>query len=193
MFGFVKGTIDYLTPGLVCVDTGNVGINVYISDKTYQALLYETEEIKLYTYTNVKEDEISLFGFLTKEELDFYKLLIGVNSIGPKSGLSILSFYNVSELSHLISNKDAKSISKAPGIGIKSAEKIIIELKDKVLDTNEVEVTASEYDDDLINDCVDALMSLGFKKKDALAAAKKVKDATDLPDMISKALVFFEN
>ncbi len=193
MFGFIRGTIDYLSPGLVCIDTGNVGYNINISDKTYQALLTETDEIKLYTYTNVKEDDFSLFGFLSKEELDFYKLLIGVNSIGPKSGLSLLSFYTVAELSNLIVKKDAKSIAKAPGIGVKSAEKIIIELKDKVFASEEIQDIESFGDDEMINDCVEALMSLGFKMKDALSAAKKVKDANDLSDMISKALVFFEN
>lgn len=192
MFGFIRGTIDYLSPGVVCIDTGNVGYNVNISDKTYQALLYESDEIKLYTYTNVKEDDFSLFGFLSKEELDFYKLLIGVNSIGPKSGLSLLSFYTVSELSNLIVNKDAKSIAKAPGVGVKSAEKIIIELKDKVVASEEASIPVNSFDDELIDDCVEALMSLGFKKKDALMAAKKVKDAEDLSDMISKALVFFD-
>lgn len=193
MYGFIRGSIEYLRPGVVCIDTGSVGYNINISDKTYNSLLGETDEIKLYTYTNVKEDEISLFGFLSLEELDFYKLLIGVNSIGPKSGLSLLSYYTVAELSYFITQKDAKSIAKAPGVGAKSAEKIIIDLKDKVSLIDETEIIDVSADDDMIDDCVEALMSLGFKKKDALSAAKKVKDASDISDMISKALVYFEN
>ena len=193
MYGFIRGTIDRLSPGNVLIDTGSVGYNIYISDKTYNSLIGETDEVKLYTYTNVKEDEISLFGFLSAEELDFYKLLIGVNSIGPKSGLSLLSFYSVEELSVLISKKDAKSIAKAPGIGAKSAEKIIIDLKDKIKVVSEADNFVRTDDSIFFDDCVEALMSLGFKKKDAVSAAGKVKDAEDLSDMISKALIYFEN
>lgn len=194
MYGFVKGTIDYIKPGYVCVDTGNVGYLLNISDKTFDFLQGETDEIKLYTYMNVKEDDISLFGFLSVEELDFFKMLISVNSIGPKSGLSLLSFYSVNELKALILNKDAKAISKTPGVGAKSAEKIIIELKDKITDfeTTEDLFVASKEDDETVSDCVDALVSLGFKKKDALLAVKKVSDYTDLSDLLSKALLYFE-
>ena len=156
MYGFVKGIIDYIKPGCVCIDTGNIGYLVNISDKTYEELKNEKDEVKLYTYTAVKEDDISLFGFLTVEEYDFFKLLIGVNSIGPKSGLSILSFYSVNELKELIVKKDAKAIAKTPGVGAKSAEKIIIDLKDKIDDVEFVDegVLASE-DDDIKNDCVE--------------------------------------
>ena len=195
MYGFIKGTIDYIKPGLVCVDTGSVGYNVNISDKTYNELLTESDEVKLYTYTSVKEDSFSLFGFLTLEELDFFKLLIGVNSIGPKLGMSVLSFFTINELVTLIVNKDAKAISKAPGLGAKSAEKIIIDLKDKVASfgVEEIENYQSSENDEVVNECVEALMSLGFKKKEALAAVKKVTDYTDLSDLLSKALIFFDN
>lgn len=195
MYGFIKGTIDYIKNNQVCIDTGNVGYLVNVSQKTYNELLGESDEVKLYIYTAVKEDDISLYGFLTLEELDFYKLLITVNSIGPKLGMSILSFFTIPELVLLILNKDAKAISKAPGVGSKSAEKIIIELKDKVtsLDVEVVESIETSQDDEIINECVDALISLGFKKKDALTAVKKVKDYDDLSDLLSKALVYFDN
>mgnify|MGYP003419225612 CR=1 FL=1 len=101
------------------------------------------------------------------EELDFFKLLIGVNSVGPKLGMSVLSFFTINELVTLIANKDAKAISKAPGLGAKSAEKIIIELKDKVANviTEDIEISATLEDDETINECIDALMALGFKKR----------------------------
>ena len=194
MYGFVKGTIDYIKPGCVCIDTGNVGYLVNISDKTYNEIFAETEEIKLYTLTVVREDDISIYGFLSLEELDFFKLLIGVNSVGPKLGMSILSVFTISELVTYIVKKDAKAISKAPGVGSKSAEKIIIELKDKVASFNveEIEYVNSEESDEIVNECVDALISLGFKKKEAMAAVKKVKDYTDVSDLLSKALVYFD-
>lgn len=193
MYGFVKGIIDYIKPGCVCIDTGNIGYLVNISDKTYEELKNEKDEVKLYTYTVVKEDDISLFGFLTVEEYDFFKLLIGVNSIGPKSGLSILSFYSVNELKELIVKKDAKAIAKTPGVGAKSAEKIIIDLKDKIDDVEFVDegVLASE-DDDIKNDCVEALISLGFKRKEAEVAVRKVSSYNDLSDLLSKSLLYFE-
>ena len=196
MYGFVRGTIEYIKNNQVCIDTGNVGYLVNISEKTYSELLGETDEVKLYTYTSVKEDDISLFGFLTLEELDFFKLLIGVNSIGPKLGMSVLSFFTIPELVAYINAKDAKSISKAPGLGAKSAEKIIIDLKDKVVsfESADIEVNiSSNEDDETVKECIDALMSLGFKKKDAQSAVRKVKDYSDLSDLLSKALVYFDN
>ncbi len=196
MYGFVRGTIEYIKNNQVCIDTGNVGYLVNISEKTYSELLGEADEVKLYTYTSVKEDDISLFGFLTLEELDFFKLLIGVNSIGPKLGMSVLSFFTIPELVAYINSKDAKSISKAPGLGAKSAEKIIIDLKDKVasFESADIEVNiSSNEDDETVKECIDALMSLGFKKKDAQSAVRKVKDYTDLSDLLSKALVYFDN
>ncbi|MBO7374433.1 MAG: Holliday junction branch migration protein RuvA [Lachnospiraceae bacterium] len=196
MYGFVRGTIEYIKNNQVCIDTGNVGYLVNISEKTYSELLGETDEVKLYTYTSVKEDDISLFGFLTLEELDFFKLLIGVNSIGPKLGMSVLSFFTIPELVAYINAKDAKSISKAPGLGAKSAEKIIIDLKDKVasFESADIEVNiSSNEDDETVKECIDALMSLGFKKKDAQSAVRKVKDYSDLSDLLSKALVYFDN
>ena len=196
MYGFVRGTIEYIKHNQVCIDTGNVGYLVNISEKTYSELLGETDEVKLYTYTSVKEDDISLFGFLTLEELDFFKLLIGVNSIGPKLGMSVLSFFTIPELVAYINAKDAKSISKAPGLGAKSAEKIIIDLKDKVasFESADIEVNiSSNEDDETVKECIDALMSLGFKKKDAQSAVRRVKDYSDLSDLLSKALVYFDN
>ncbi len=194
MFGFIKGYIDYIKEGLVCIDTGNVGYLVYISDKTYAELLNETNEVKLYTYTNVREDDISIFGFLTLDELEFYKMLINVNSIGPKSGLSLLSFYTVGELANLIANSDAKAIAKTPGVGNKSAEKIIIDLKDKIsnFEQTEVERSSSSLDKEMIAECLEALISLGFKKKEAENAISKVKDANDVSDLLSKALQYFD-
>jgi len=195
MYGFIKGTIEYIKNNQVCIDTGNVGYLVNISEKTYNELLGETEEVKLYTYTSVREDDISLYGFLTLEELDFYKLLIGVNSIGPKLGMSVLSFFSISELVTYIVNKDAKAISKAPGLGAKSAEKIIIDLKDKVsaFSVDEIEYVKEAEDDEIVKECVDALISLGFKKKDAQTAVKKVTEYTDLSDLLSKSLIYFDN
>ena len=195
MYGFIKGTIDYIKNNQVCIDTGNVGYLINISDKTYNELIGEAEEVKLYTYTAVREDDISLYGFLSLEELDFFKLLIGVNSVGPKLGMSVLSFFTINELVTHIANKDAKAISKAPGLGAKSAEKIIIELKDKVASviTEDIEISASAEDDETVNECIDALISLGFKKKEAQIAVKKVTDYSDLSDLLSKALVYFDN
>ena len=195
MYGFIKGTIDYIKNNQVCIDTGNVGYLVNISEKTYNELLRESDEIKLYTYTAVREDDISLYGFLSLEELDFFKLLIGVNSVGPKLGMSVLSFFTINELVTHIANKDAKAIAKAPGLGAKSAEKIIIELKDKVASviTEDIEISATLEDDETINECIDALIALGFKKKEAQIAVKKVTDYTDLSDLLSKALVYFDN
>ena len=187
MYGFIKGTIEYIKNNQVCIDTGNVGYLVNISEKTYNELLGETDEVKLYTYTSVREDDISLYGFLSIEELDFYKLLIGVNSIGPSRTIET----KLTKEDVLI-EKGLRPVRLSDYLG---QEKIIIDLKDKVsaFSVDEIEYVKEDEDDEVAKECVDALISLGFKKKDAQTAVKKVTEYTDLSDLLSKALVYFDN
>lgn len=155
------------------------------------------EEVKLHTYLNVREDAMQLFGFLTRDELEIFRMLIGVSGIGPKGGLSILSKLTADDLRFAVLSGDAKAISAAPGIGKKTAEKVIIELKDK-LDLEEMlepkAVAAPEsvngISGEVQSEAVQALVALGYGSTESLRAVKKVdmSQAETVEDVLKQAL-----
>ncbi len=183
MFAFVRGKIDDITEENVVVDTGGIGYNIKISSGTASLLPKIGEEIKLYTYTCVREDMFSLYGFLSRDDLEVFKKLITVNGIGPKGGLAILSVMRADDLRFAILSGDSASISKAPGIGKKTAERVILDLKDKISleDTlihrqiqQENTDNLHEMDSYARNEAVEALTALGYSASDALRAVKGV-------------------
>lgn len=183
MIAFVKGRIDEITEENVVIDVGGIGYNVKISTQTAALLPGLDEEVKLYTYTCVREDMFSLYGFLTRDDLEVFKKLITVNGIGPKGGLAILSVMSADNLRFAIISGDAAAISKAPGIGKKTAERVILDLKDKISleDTlvhkemlkPQEEGTIS--DNHARNEAVEALIALGYSATDALHSVKSVQ------------------
>ena len=180
MIAFVKGKIEDLSEENVVIDIGGVGVNVKISAGTFNLLPGIGGEVKLYTYTSVREDAFILFGFLTRDELELFKKLITVNGIGPKGGLSILSVMSADELRFAIISGDGAAIARAPGIGKKTAERVILDLRDKISleDTlihrkMQVSGTAGQ-DSHAVNEAVEALTALGYSASDALQAVKKV-------------------
>ena len=157
------------------------------------------EEIKLHTYLNVREDAMQLFGFLTRDDLEIFRLLIGVSGIGPKGGLSILSKLSADDLRFAVLSGDAKAISSAPGIGKKTAEKVIIELKDKLnleemLEPKDVsssaEVVGGGLAGEIQTEAVQALVALGYGSTESLRAVKKVdlEQAKTVEDVLKQAL-----
>lgn len=196
MIAFVKGKIEDLSEENVVVDVGGVGINVRISAGTFHLLPGIGGEVKLYTYTSVREDAFNLFGFLTRDELELFKKLITVNGIGPKGGLSILSVMSADELRFAIVSGDGAAIAKAPGIGKKTAERVILDLRDKVsledtLIHKEMQVSApGGQDNHAVNEAVEALTALGYSATDALQAVKKVPadDNMDVETLLKLAL-----
>lgn len=183
MIAFVRGRIDDITEENVVVDTGGIGYNVKISSGTASLLPQIGEEIKLYTYTCVREDMFSLYGFLTRDDLEVFKRLITVNGIGPKGGLAILSVMSADDLRFAILSGDSASISKAPGIGKKTAERVILDLKDKIsledtLIHREMQQANRNnlqgMDSHARNEAVEALTALGYSASDALRAVKNV-------------------
>ena len=156
-------------------------------------------EVKIFTYLSVREDAMNLFGFLSKEELNIFKKIIGVSGIGPKGALGILSTLSVDELKMAIIADDAKAIAKSPGIGAKTASKLILELKDKVDLSNpfgvSIEAADSTFNDEdagIQNDAMDGLIALGYSSSQALAAIKKAysnkKDILTAGELIKLAL-----
>ena len=132
MYAYLKGTLEEIAEDAVVVEVGNIGYNVRVSATTTQGLPGIGSEVKIYTYTLVREDAFTLYGFLTKDDLEIFKKLITVNGIGPKGGLAILSVMNADALRFAIMAGDAKSIAKAPGVGNKTAERVILDLRDKI-------------------------------------------------------------
>ena len=128
MIAFVKGTVDYIEENSVILDTGSYGAKVFMTPASLSKLK-QGEEVKVYTYLRVAEDLFDLYGFLTREELDVFKMIISVNGAGPKAGLAVLSALSPSALTVAIVTDDYKSITRAQGVGPKLAQKIVLELK----------------------------------------------------------------
>ena len=188
MIAYVNGIVEYIEDGLCVVDVNGVGYNVNISGSTMDRMPGIGEAVKLYTYTNVKEDAFTLFGFLSRDELNLFKMLITVNGIGPKGGLSILSVMTPDDLRFAIMAGDSKSLSKAPGIGKKTAERITLELRDK-LKVSEDELlggssapsmsdSVSDFDSSARDEAVAALVALGYNSTDSMKAVRKVLAAS---------------
>ncbi|MCI9298282.1 MAG: Holliday junction branch migration protein RuvA [Lachnospiraceae bacterium] len=185
MYAYFRGKIAAKEPDLVIIEVNGIGYNIRISAGTASLLPPTGEEAKLYTYTSVREDAIALYGFLTKDDLDIFKLLIGVNGIGPKGGQSILSVMSPDELRFAVLSGDAKMIAKAPGIGAKTAQRIILDMKDKVsledtLRTDAEEIKTDSSISDSVREAVEALSALGYGITEATRAVKAVKDAEQM-------------
>ncbi len=195
MIAFIKGDIAAITEDNVIIDTGSIGYNVRISTGTANLLPGVGQEIKLYTYTHIREDIFQLYGFLTRDDMEIFKKLITVNGIGPKGGLAVLSVMSADDLRFAIMAGDARAIAKAPGIGIRTAERIILDLRDKVsvedtLLSREMDAYGHSgqtgTDNQAKNEAVEALVALGYGASDALKAVKK---AAATEDMDTEALL----
>ena len=181
MIAYVNGILESIEEGNAVVDVNGIGYNVNISGSTMDRMPGIGEAVKLYTYTNVKEDAFTLFGFLSRDELNLFKLLITVNGIGPKGGLAILSVMSPDDLRFAIIAGDSKSLSKAPGIGKKTAERITLELRDKIKATEDTLLgggavsmgVASDEGDYSKGEAVAALVALGYNSSDAMKAVRK--------------------
>ncbi len=191
MIGYVRGLVAYVEPedGLVVVEVGGIGYNIQVSGKEFSLLPGRGNEIRLHTYLQVREDAMQLFGFLDREDLKFFRLLIGVNGIGPKAALGILSVFGADELRFAILADDAKTISRAPGIGAKTARKLILELKDKLslddafekkLAHQQEGISPKSAGDGSEEEAIQALVALGYSASDALKAVRQVEGAADM-------------
>ena len=182
MIAFVNGILDEKRDLLAVIDVGGIGYNVNISAYTADRLPSKGDAVKLYTYMSVREDAMNLYGFLTRDELEFFKLLISVSGIGPKGGQAILSVMTPDDLRFAIISGDAKAISKAPGVGKKTAERLVLELKDKISDDDILSGRAGGSGENILpsgddmpqNEAVEALVSLGYGLSEASKAVRKV-------------------
>ena len=187
MISYIKGELSEILPDVIVVEANGIGYNIYVPGSVLGELPSVGSEVKIYTYMNVKEDECSLFGFLTRDDLSMFKMLICVNGIGPKAALGALSNITADDLRFAVLSDDVNLIKSCPGVGAKTAQRLIIELKDKLkveeafemaLNNRNKANAAAEQDNSIIvmNDAVEALVSLGYSSKDALVAVKEVED-----------------
>lgn len=194
MIGFLRGTVVQLFPDYCFLDVHDVGYRVFLSHQT-SGHMSMGEQAMLYIYTHVREDAILLYGFFSQEEYGLFQHLIGISGIGPKVAQGILSAASVHDLYRMIHQKDTKAITKLPGIGKKTAERIILELKDKLsMDFFDDNVSVDDCadsvmgTDDSLSEAAEALLGLGFQQSEIQAVFKKKPNDQSTEELIRYAL-----
>ena len=198
MYAYIKGELAEKNIDHIVVEAGGIGYLIYVPAQSIDYLPDEGDQIKVYTYLYIREDAMVLYGFLTKDDLEIFKMLITVSGIGPKGGLGILSTLSADDLRFAILSGDSKTISKAPGIGAKTAQRVIIDLQDKMsleeafekkLENN-ADGVQKTLNSSIKNDAVLALSALGYSSAESLKAVSKVDitDDMDVEDVLKLAL-----
>lgn len=198
MISFIRGQVVDSTENSVIVETAGIGYEIFMTGTDIEKAVRSEGKVKIHTHFHVREDVMQLFGFLSRDDLHMFRLLLGVNGIGPKAALGVLAGLTADELSFAILSDDVKTLSRAPGIGKKTAQKLILELKDKLkledafekklLHQQEEAIAAGENILDGSKEAVEALVALGYSSTDALRAVRKVTDvAPDDVEAILKA------
>lgn len=198
MYSYIKGILAEITENQIVVENHGIGYEISVPGQVLDYLPSIGEEVKIYTYHYVREDAILLYGFLTKEDVGIFKMLIGVSGIGPKGALAILSVLSTDDLRFAILSDDAKAIAKAPGVGAKTAQRVIIELKDKIsLEdafeqklANQVKAAEINPTTGVKNEAVLALTSLGYSQSEALKVLQGIEITEDsqVEDVLKEAL-----
>ena len=199
MFAYIKGNLEVKTNGYVVIDVNGIGYKIFMSETAINKLGQIGEIVKIHTYVRVREDDISIFGFNTNEELRMFELLLSVSGIGAKSALVILSNVSVSSFALAIINNDVNLLKKLPGIGPKTAQRVILELKDKLKKENEIvanedrevsdTIKAAIIDDEKIAEATAALKVWGYTGKEIEKALEKVDANLSVEDIIRKGLL----
>ena len=205
MIAYIKGALAYTEPeeGVAVLESGGIGYRILLSGRDLDLLPPVGEELRLYTHLQVREDAFVLFGFFTKEDRKLFQQLLGVNGFGPKAALGVLTALSADDLRFAVLADDAKAIAKAPGIGIKTAQKLILELKDKLsleeafearLENHQTKAAAGAASDlsEARNEAVEALTALGYSASESLKAVRKVEaaDGMSVEDIFKAALKY---
>lgn len=195
MYYYISGTLAMLGANSAVIDAGGVGYLLTVSGNTVGKLSADkNEKVKLYTHLSVREDAMELFGFATEEELSLFRLLISVSGVGAKSAISILSLMRPDQFSFAVTTGDVKAISRAQGIGSKTAARIVLELKDKVAKEITTENSSGLFHEDSdtsggnFSEAVNALMVLGYSRSEAMHGLKGVDASAEIEVMIREAL-----
>ncbi|MBI5994130.1 Holliday junction branch migration protein RuvA [Clostridium perfringens] len=196
MYEYIRGQFQGISKDYVVIELNNIGYKIFTSGNTMSNMPKVGDEVLLYLEQIVREDFIGLYGFTTREELEMFKLLLSINGVGAKAALSLLSISTVDNLKYAIMMGDEKHITRAPGIGKKTAQRIILELKDKLkpdeLTSEEGELIEGINDNSdysfNINETLSALMALGYTEKEAQKALEKVDKTLSIENMIKESL-----
>ncbi|MCD8148247.1 MAG: Holliday junction branch migration protein RuvA [Clostridiales bacterium] len=196
MYAYIKGTLEEVREDFIVVENNGVGYQISVPTRILEELPGRDAEVKIYTYLYVREDIFSLFGFSTQDELAMFRLLLGVSGIGPKGALAILSALSVNEIRFAVVSEDIKTISKAPGVGKKSAQRLIIELKDKIhledaYETAEDVVDVIPETTQIVRkEAMEALVALGYSGAEAarVLSGIEISDDSDVETVLKTAL-----
>ena len=198
MISYIRGELISAEPDRIVVEAGGIGYNINIPQTVLSGLPGIGFEVKIHTYLQVREDAMQLFGFLTRDDLDVFRLLLGVSGIGPKGALAVLSQLSADDLRFAVLSGDDKAIAKAPGLGKKTAQKIILELKDKLSLEDAFEARSAHAaagagaaaGSGAVQETVEALTALGYSASDAIKTVKSIEGAEsmDVEALLSEAL-----
>jgi Holliday junction DNA helicase RuvA len=197
MYAYFIGKIAGIYPDRVVLENNGIGYNIFMPAGDIEQVGIG-EEVKIFTFTSVREDAFILYGFLEQAELDFFKLLLGVNGIGPKAAINILGSTSIDNLQVAIIAQDSKTLSKVPGIGSKTAARIILDLKDKVTGEDILGLVNSSADkktaspqSSVRNEALEALTALGYSSSEAMRAVNKIEITEDMSpdDLVRQALI----
>ena len=195
MFAYIKGSLEMKSSGYIVIDINGLGYKVFMSQNNIDTIGELHDIIKVFTYVKVREDDISIFGFKTQEELKMFELLISVSGVGAKSALVMLSCIEPSDFAIAVISNDVKVLTKVHGIGNKSAQRIILELKDKLKEEQleeKLKDSSKKLKDNSenINEAISGLMVLGYSKKDIEKAFEHLDiDNLSIEDLIKKGLI----
>lgn len=198
MIAYLKGTVTEVDKDSIILECQNIGYRIFMPGSVLERMGRTGEERIIHTYLNIREDAMQLYGFLTKNDLSVFRLLLGVSGIGPKAAMGILSYFSWEDLSFAVLSDDAAAIAKAPGIGKKTAQKVILELKDKLRLEDAFEQKFSEGgasgqttgEPEAAQEAVEALVALGYGRTEALKAVRQVSAGGDMDveDLLRAAL-----
>lgn len=196
MFAYIKGSLEGKANNYVVIDVSGIGYKIFMSETAIENIGEIGDIVKVYTHYHVREDDISLYGFLTNEELRMFELLISVSGVGAKSAITMLSNISPSSFALAVISNDTTKLVKIPGIGAKTAARIVLELKDKLKTEETVnnakaskEIKEAIKDDDKVSEAISALQVLGYNRKEIEKAFEKLdKDALSVEDLIRKGL-----
>lgn len=194
MYAYIKGSLEEKTKDGIVIDVGGIGYKIFVSEQTLSKLGELGEIVKVYTHYHVREDNISLYGFLSNEELKTFELLLQVSGIGAKTAIVALSNITPSQFAIAIISNDIKTLTKIPGIGTKSAQRIVLELKDKLktqdaISCNEEEIEEKQINDEAAEESIQALQILGYTKADITKVLDKINiKGLSTEDIIKQAL-----
>lgn len=195
MFAYIKGSLEIKTTGYVVIETGGIGYKIFMSEPAIERLGEVGENVKVHTYFRVREDDVSIYGFNTNEELRMFELLLSVSGVGAKSSIAILSNITPSSFALAVISDDIATLKKLPGVGAKTAQRIILELKDKLKTEETIGKESSEgikeakIEDEKVKEAISALQVLGYSRKEIQVAFEKIDVTTlSVEDMIRKGL-----